>query len=130
MEFAQRLKGIRQSAGLSCGQLARKASISEPYLRQLENGRKKNPTGNVLKKLSAALGVTLADLLGSPLHISKGALDSAPISLKQFALKRGKTLGLRQEDLEMLKGVHYRGRQPSNVEDWELVFSFIRRILQ
>jgi len=38
-------------------------------------------------------------------------------------------LGVRREDVEMLKQIHYRGQRPGTLEDWELIFLFIRRIL-
>jgi hypothetical protein len=38
-------------------------------------------------------------------------------------------VGLRQEDIEMLKGIHFRGRRPKKAEDWELIFLLLKRIL-
>ena len=129
MTFSTRIKEIREGKGLSIGALAKKAGLSDPYVRQLEKGIKKNPTGAVLKKLATALGVTIADLIGSPIGISEKALERSPSSLREFARKRRKTLGLRQEDIEMLSGIHYRGSQPETIEDWELIYLFLRRLL-
>ena len=92
--------------------------------------KKKRPSGVIIQKLATALNVTVADLLGSPLEISQAAMKGLPPSLRDFAKKRGRRLGLRQEDVEMMKQIHYRGKQPNRIEDWELIFLFIKRILE
>ena len=80
-------------------------------------------------RLASALGTTVADLMGAPAGIEEEALESVPDSLRKFVKKRGKVLGVRREDVEMLKQIHYRGRRPGTPEDWELIFLFIKRIL-
>ena len=80
-------------------------------------------------RLASALGTTVADLMGAPAGIEEEALESVPDSLRDFVKKRGRTLGVRREDVEMLKQIHYRGQRPDRLEDWELIFLFIRRIL-
>jgi transcriptional regulator with XRE-family HTH domain len=129
MAFSDRLKNIREEKELSIGALAKKAGLSDPYVRQLEKGIKKNPTGAVLKKFATALGVTIADLLGSPIGIPEKTLNQTTPSLREFARKKRKALDLRQEDIEMLSGIHYRGSQPDTVEDWELIHRFLKRLL-
>ena len=57
------------------------------------------------------------------------ALKKIPPSLRSLARKRGKHLDLRQEDIEMLKNIHFRGKRPNKEEDWELIFLFLKRIL-
>lgn len=42
--------------GISCRQLARAARLSAPYLSQLANGRRKNPSRDVMARIAAALG--------------------------------------------------------------------------
>ena len=51
-------------------------------------------------------------------------------SLEEFVAQRGKALKLRKEDIAMLKHIAYRGRRPEKVEDWELIFNFLKRILE
>lgn len=130
MKFAERIKEIREEKGLSIGALAKKAGLSDPYVRQLEKGIKKNPTGAVLQKFASALGVTIADLLGAPIEISDKALEQTSPSLREFVRERRKVLDLRQEDIEMLSGIHYRGNQPDTAEDWELIFLILKRLLE
>jgi transcriptional regulator with XRE-family HTH domain len=130
VSVSKRLKQLRLEKGLSVADLAEQAGVSKPYIWQIEYGRRQNPSGDKLQKLASALGVTIADLIGSPAGIPEEVLGEAPESLRAFAKRRGKRLGLRREDVEMLKHVHYRGKRPETVEDWELVFLFLRRILE
>jgi transcriptional regulator with XRE-family HTH domain len=44
--------------------LAAKAKVTPGYIAQLEMGLRKNPSLKVLKKIAAALGVPVTELLG------------------------------------------------------------------
>jgi transcriptional regulator with XRE-family HTH domain len=129
LSVSERLKLLRLEKGLSVADLAAQAGVSKPYIWQIECGRRQNPSGDKLQKLASALGVTIADLIGSPEGIPSEALQEAPSSLGEFVRGRGKKLGVRREDVEMLKHIHYRGKRPDSPEDWELLFLFLRRIL-
>ena len=129
MRVSERLKQLRLDKGLSVADLAEQAGVSKPYIWQIESGRRQNPSGEKLQKLATALGVTIADLIGNPEGIPSGTLEEAPESLRLFVRDRGKKLGVRREDVEMLKHVHYRGKRPDTSADWELIFLFLRRIL-
>ena len=71
----------------------------------------------------------MADILGTSVEIPDTALGDAPKSLRDFARTRGKAVGLRQEDMAMLKDIHFRGRRPTRMEDWELIFLLLKRLL-
>ena len=64
--FASRLKRIRESVGLSLAEVAARAGISKTYLWELEKDEagEKSPSLDVAKRLVAALGVGLLDLVG------------------------------------------------------------------
>ncbi len=129
MTLAEKLKGLREENNMSVAELSEMSGVSKPYIWQIEDGRRKNPSGEILRKLASALGTTVADLMGAPVGISEADLEQVPKSLRDLARKKGKQLDLRKEDLEMLKLIHYRGKRISKPEDWELLFLFIRRIL-
>ena len=129
MGIPARLKELRESKGFSVRALARMAGLSQPYVRQIELGIKSNPSAAVLQKLAVALGVTVADIMGTSVEIPEEALQGVLKSLTEFARKKGKVSGLRQEDVEMLKGIHFRGRRPKKAEDWELIFLLLKRLL-
>ena len=130
MTLAENIKRLREKKGFSVRALAREAGVSQPYLRQLENSNRANPSGAVLQKIASVLGVTIADLMGAPVDVSQEAMEAAPKSLQQLMKAKGKALGLRQEDVEMLSYIHYRGKRPRRPEDYELLFMVIQRILE
>ncbi len=129
MELKDRIKTLRTAKELSVAELAQMAGVSPPYLWQIENGAKKNPSGEVLKRLAAALSTTVAEIIGTSLVIPKDTLKRIPPSLKRLAGKKAKELDFRQEDIEMLTTIHFRGKRPDKEEDWELIFLFLKRIL-
>jgi len=58
------LKAMREARGLTQDELAKKAKLSKPYISQIENGVRKNPSLPTLERLAKALGVPVRDLLG------------------------------------------------------------------
>ena len=63
-QFAKRLRALREAAGRSQGELARKARISRVYLNQLEAGTR-DPSLSTLTRLARALGVSVAALVSA-----------------------------------------------------------------
>jgi transcriptional regulator with XRE-family HTH domain len=57
--FAERLKALRDEAGLSQPQLADRSGVGVSTIRQFEYGRRE-PTYGTLVKLAGGLGVSLA----------------------------------------------------------------------
>jgi putative transcriptional regulator len=58
------LRTLRLERGYRQVDLAKRAKVTSVYLSQLENGRKKNPSLAVLRRLAKALGVPVTELLG------------------------------------------------------------------
>jgi len=61
-QLGKRIAYLRLEKNMSQLQLSLEAKISKNYVSDLENGRR-NPTLNVLYRLSKGLGVTLEELL-------------------------------------------------------------------
>jgi transcriptional regulator with XRE-family HTH domain len=57
------LKALRTDKDMGLRELATKAKVPPGYLAELESGKKKNPSLDVLKRLARALGVPVTDLL-------------------------------------------------------------------
>jgi transcriptional regulator with XRE-family HTH domain len=57
------LKTTREAKGLTQLELAKRAKVTNVYLSQLEQGRKKNPSLAVLTRIAKALGVPVTELL-------------------------------------------------------------------
>ena len=63
MDFAQKLRQMREKAGLTQGDLADKLDISRPAVSSWESG-KIRPRLNKLQQLADLFGTTVADLMG------------------------------------------------------------------
>jgi len=61
--FGRALKGLRTSRDMGLRELAKKANVPPGYVAELEAGKKKNPSLDVLKRLAKALGVPVGELL-------------------------------------------------------------------
>ena len=57
MKLGNRIRELREEFGLTQGQLAGNASVSQGYLSQLENGEVKNPSAAVLLRVAQAMHV-------------------------------------------------------------------------
>lgn len=62
MELGEYIKKTRNRHGMSARELARKSGVSKSYLSQLETGKNKNPTHEILNKLAGPLQVDVSDL--------------------------------------------------------------------
>lgn len=56
------LKSIRVREGYRQGEFAKKIGISREYLRLLENGRAKNPSKELMKKIADELNSTVQEV--------------------------------------------------------------------
>lgn len=62
MDFGQYIKEIREKNNLSVRELAKRAGMSHPYLSQLENGKNKNPSPEIVRKLATGLDIDFQSL--------------------------------------------------------------------
>lgn len=60
MNFGEKLKKLRESKGLGVNQLALKSGVNASQISRFEKGERKDPTLETVKKLSKALGVSIA----------------------------------------------------------------------
>ncbi|MDO0825875.1 helix-turn-helix domain-containing protein [Desulfosporosinus nitroreducens] len=75
----QNLNYLRTKQKLSQAELSRRSSVSQTYISELEANRKQ-PTYPILKKLAAALGVSIAELIGeqSPKQREENDVQTRP----------------------------------------------------
>jgi transcriptional regulator with XRE-family HTH domain len=57
MKLGDKIRNLREQYGLTQGQLAGGASVSQGYLSQLENGDVKNPSASVLLRVAQAMQI-------------------------------------------------------------------------
>jgi transcriptional regulator with XRE-family HTH domain len=116
-----RIRRFREDRGLSLSKLAEKAGVSKGYISALENDpAARRPSAETLYAVAAALGVTIADLLGRRVLAEPAA--EIPESLLQFAAETG----LPEADVRMLASIQFRGEQPRTSERWRYIYTAIR----
>jgi len=62
-DFGEYLRKLREAQKLSLREMAAKTGVSVSYITQIENGKRKAPGQEVLKKLAPAYNVPVRDLL-------------------------------------------------------------------
>lgn len=62
--LSRNVKACRKAVGLSQEELAFESGIDRTYVSQIERGVCKNPSLEVLVRISAVLGVSVLELLG------------------------------------------------------------------
>ncbi|HJN14331.1 MAG TPA: helix-turn-helix transcriptional regulator [Armatimonadota bacterium] len=118
------IRHLREAKGLTQSGLASQAGISKAYLSQIEGGKIQGPSAKTLHAVAVVLGTTVARLLGNgggQEHVSVVVTDS----LRAFARDEK----LDEEEVRMLAGIRYRGRQPQTEDDWRYLYESIKRSL-
>jgi transcriptional regulator with XRE-family HTH domain len=125
--LAKRIATARGQKGLSVAKLAELAGVSRAYIHQIENGECPRPSAQVLFNIAAALGTSIAHLLGKAARGPEPGAVPIPGSLREFAAQQP---DLKPEDVEMLARIRFRGGQPQRVEDWGYLWETIRRMVE
>lgn len=73
-EFGSYLKSLRKKKGLTLTELGDLIGYSNPYLSQIENGKKGIPSPDILKKLAEPLGVSYAELMRKAGYFDDGSI--------------------------------------------------------
>ena len=129
MSLADRIKALRDRAGMSSSELAVKAGLSKGYLSQIEGGEANNPTIDKVKRLAEALGTDAAYLMEETSEPTSKPPE-LPAGLKEYAeqcAREGDPLD--DSDLHMLLSIKNRGRRPEKATDWAYIHETIRRII-
>lgn len=113
------IKAQRDRAGLSLAQLSAETGISKAHLVRLEN-KAGNPSLEILARIAEALGVTIADLVGSPkLTYSPASDEEVPASLKAFADE----VELSSDEVQTLASIRFRGgERPRTPQRWRFIY--------
>lgn len=120
----------REEIELSLNQLAESSGVSKGYLSQLENGVVARPSADAIARIAEALGKPLYDLLGErlPAAADGGKLPKGLEEMLESRASGGKAVP--PEDVEMLRTIRYRGRQPRTAADWDFLYETIVRTIK
>ncbi|PHR57992.1 MAG: transcriptional regulator [Robiginitomaculum sp.] len=97
MSFAVRLKKYRVAQKLSLQSLADLVEVSKAHIWDLETERAKNPSLEVLKKLSTHLKIPIATLIGENPEKAEGIAQSESVVMYRDLQ------GLNEQDRETIK---------------------------
>lgn len=89
--FDTRLREAREARGWTQGELADKLGVAQPFVSQLENGRRR-PTPALLKRITTTLGISREELLA----------EEKEAEVKASIINR-KLKGLSPESLEKIE---------------------------
>lgn len=142
----QRIRHVRETRGMSIGDLATKAGLAKSYVAKLERGDVDNPGVRTLASIAVALRITVGALLRTPtnqdlnadddqaeadLRLAEQFGDAAsqlPVGLRELSKKRemdGRPLSAHV--LNALALVQFRGKRPKSAEDWEFLLYALER---
>lgn len=110
------MRDRRRQEGLSQAALAEQVGISRNYLSQIERGKATNLSWQVRQALVDLLGIAATGAVASSTQAE------LPAGLAAFAEKAQ----LPQDDVLMLAGLKYRGKQPTTPDKWELLYNVIK----
>lgn len=74
MSFGERLKELRVGKGQSLQEVADAVKASKPHIWELETGRSKNPSLDLLGRIASHFGTTVAYLIGDDAGFDLGAM--------------------------------------------------------
>jgi DNA-binding XRE family transcriptional regulator len=87
-ELLRELKQVREAAGLTLAEVARRCGIDQPALSRLESGHNSNPTVETLWKYAAALGRQLvlgAEPLKKAERVRRNGAPGKPVRKRRKA---------------------------------------------
>lgn len=117
-QFGDRVRAARKAQEMKQAELADRVGISRTYLSQIEQGRARNLSFRLAQGLSEKLGIDLPQ----DGHV-EGAEDvKIPAALREFAEEEG----LPEKDQRMLARIQYRGKKPSNAQQWRMLYGVIK----
>ena len=82
MTFGERLKRLRELAGLSQTELSRRSGMPRPLISMLESGKRSGLTAESARNLARALGVTIDYLIGDSTFGDPDAEEEESLALR------------------------------------------------
>jgi len=130
IQLGQTIRSLRLGREWSLAQLGEKSGVTKAYLSDLENGNAGKPNIQYVFLVANALGVTIDELLGSSKPRAHRKESRKPSDLPPGLLELQEELGLRDEEVDMLAQVNYRGHRPRDKEGWRFLLEALRMLSQ
>lgn len=75
MMLSKNLKIIRESRGIGVNELARRSGVNASYISAIENGRRENPSKEILSKIADALEIPVEELLVEKMRTNEDEIE-------------------------------------------------------
>ena len=93
LDIGKRISDLRNARGLTVNGLAYKSGVSRAYLREIESGKYKNPSIDILGALCWALSVSLSEFFKEELDLDD-ASDSLMKEINKLSQDQKESLRL------------------------------------
>ncbi|MFR1908606.1 MAG: helix-turn-helix domain-containing protein [Clostridium neonatale] len=97
-DFSDTIRNYRERAHISKSELARRLHVSPAYITMLENGKKNNPSTNIMLSLADILDIPFSELPIIEYQQDKALADATEKKLKEI---KQKTKNITDEDLTL-----------------------------
>lgn len=131
-EFGRLIRRIRKEKKLSLKDVAKRGGLSHAYISQIENGKRVNPTGQVINKLAKGLGVPVYDLLAiSGYYNEEDLLEPIEETIKslenRLSLEKNNKLKIDLEKVIEMPNLNYKNNPFTN-HDRELLKNYLETL--
>lgn len=112
MSFAVYIKSLRKRRGLTLEKLRDLSGVSQTYITHVENGRRGEPSPDILRKLSVGLGIPYIHLMIRAGHLTEEDLQEYrsnpgdPIKVTRIEAARDEIVELVRKANEILASVN------------------------
>ena len=107
MDVAKRVMDLRNEAGLSKGELARRAGLAESYIGQIES-KKKHPTVDTIFRICSGLDITIQEFFSIEQDLS-----ALPPDLHKFVTKKE-----NRDMLRFISEMKEKGHSGEMIVEW------------
>jgi transcriptional regulator with XRE-family HTH domain len=129
MKLQDRMKEVRTAHDLTLKGLAARTDLSVSYLSDIERGRT-TPSLGTIETLSAALGMTVIDLLTGVDFAGELTEASLPPGLDELLEDTEYGHEITPEWIAMLSKIQLQGRRPQSKREWLELYLHLKRILE
>lgn len=105
MNFGEKVKSLRKGRDMSAVELAKLSGLSQPFISDVESGRRANPTADTLEKLSKALRVAPSYFIDQDIVTPLDIMPDMPEDVKDFLLSEANMPYLKLSRKAKEKGI-------------------------
>lgn len=102
--FGARLRRMREAKNLTLQQVADKVGCTKAYIWELEMREGQRPSAERVQKIAQALGVTMEDVMGTPMQEAPDASPEDVLFFREYGGMTEEEKGRYRQMLALLSG--------------------------